>query len=82
MIYFTAHTINCVCHSMRTMFRVLGIYNFEPITKCIAHIISARLQIEIKRNNTLYQKYRRSLSLHYAIFGSGKKLPYPNLHCM
>ena len=28
MIYFTAHTINCVCHSIRTMFRVLGMYNF------------------------------------------------------
>ena len=28
MIYFTAHTINCVCHSIRTMFRVLDIYNF------------------------------------------------------
>ena len=27
MIYFTAHTINCVCHSIRTMFRVLGINN-------------------------------------------------------
>ena len=28
MIYFTAHTFKCVCHSIRTMFRVLGIYNF------------------------------------------------------
>ena len=26
---FSAHTINCVCHSIRSMFRVLGIYNFE-----------------------------------------------------
>ena len=25
---FSAHTINCVCHSIRSMFRVLGIYNF------------------------------------------------------
>ena len=25
---FFAHTINCVCHSIRSMFRVLGIYNF------------------------------------------------------
>ena len=24
----SAHTINCVCHSIRSMFRVLGIYNF------------------------------------------------------
>ena len=26
--HFTAYTINCVCHSIRSMFRVLGIYNF------------------------------------------------------
>ena len=25
---FSARTINCVCHSIRSMFRVLGIYNF------------------------------------------------------
>ena len=25
---FSAHTINCVGHSIRSMFRVLGIYNF------------------------------------------------------
>ena len=25
--HFTAYTINCVCHSIRSMFRVLGIYN-------------------------------------------------------
>ena len=25
---FSAHTINFVCHSIRSMFRVLGMYNF------------------------------------------------------
>ena len=29
MIYFTAHIFNCVCHCIRAMFRVLGMYNFE-----------------------------------------------------
>ena len=29
MIYFTAHTFNCVCHCIRAMFRVLGMYNFD-----------------------------------------------------
>ena len=29
MIYFTAHTIKCVCHCRRVMFRVLGMYNFD-----------------------------------------------------
>ena len=28
MIYFTAHTFQCVCHCRRAMFRVLGMYNF------------------------------------------------------
>ena len=25
---FSAHTINCVCHSISSMFRILGVYNF------------------------------------------------------
>ena len=28
MVHFTAHTINCVCHIISSMFRVLGMYNF------------------------------------------------------
>ena len=28
MIYFTALIFKCVCHCIRTMFRVLGVYNF------------------------------------------------------
>ena len=34
MIYLIAHSFQCVCHCIRTMFRVLGVYNFgyrEPI---------------------------------------------------
>ena len=27
---FNCIQINCVCHSIRSMFRVLGIYNFSP----------------------------------------------------
>ena len=26
---FYAHTMKCVCHSIRSMFRVLGVYNFD-----------------------------------------------------
>ena len=33
MIYFTAHTFNCVCHCIRAMFRVLGMYNFDNRSK-------------------------------------------------
>ena len=37
---FSAHTINCVCHSIRSIFRALGMYNFglmlenEKVFKC------------------------------------------------
>ena len=31
MIYFTAHTFNCVCHCIRAMFIVLGMYNFAVL---------------------------------------------------
>jgi len=37
---FYAHTINCVCHSIRSMFRVLGIYNFGFSIKCFTDIFS------------------------------------------
>ena len=33
MIYFTAHTFNCVCHCIKSMFRVLGVYNFALCMK-------------------------------------------------
>ena len=35
----TAHTINCVCHSIGSMFRVLWIYNFEIILKTYLWLI-------------------------------------------
>ena len=30
-----AHKINCVCHSIRSMFRVLGMYNFGLVRKVL-----------------------------------------------
>ena len=32
---FSAYTIKCVCHSIRPMFRVLGIYNFGGMEKAL-----------------------------------------------
>jgi hypothetical protein len=32
---FSAHTINCVCHSLRSMFRVLWVYNFDQNIKLV-----------------------------------------------
>ena len=37
-LIFSAHTINCVCHSIRSMFRVLGIYNFGGMVNYILDI--------------------------------------------
>ena len=34
---FSAHTINCVCHSIRSMFRVLGIYSFASQPNHTSH---------------------------------------------
>ena len=36
MIYFTAHIFNCVCHCIRAMFRVLGMYNFDFSKKSLS----------------------------------------------
>ena len=32
---FSEHTINCGCHSIRSMIRVLGIYNFGAGAKAL-----------------------------------------------
>ena len=45
---FSAHTINCVCHSIRSMFRVLGIYN-------------SALTIN---KNTIYHQKKKKASKH------------------
>ena len=35
--HFTAHTFNCVCHCIKSMFRVLGVYNFGYQLKSTAN---------------------------------------------
>ena len=45
MIYFTAHTFKCVCHCIRSMFGVLGVYNFALASKMGQ--IKKRIQIII-----------------------------------
>ena len=42
--HLTAHTIDCVCHSIRSMFKVLGMYNFAPGFKKIVLIIVGLLK--------------------------------------
>ena len=45
--HFTAYTINCVCHCIRSMFRVLGIYNFEQ-PQIYAYL--AKINISLLKN--------------------------------
>ena len=47
---FSAHTINCVCHSISSMFRVLGMYNFG------VHLKDAAVSLEFKFNEGLFQQ--------------------------
>ena len=58
MKHFTAHTINCVCHSIRSMFRVLAIYNFglsitqsDMIKDCEIDYSSLRMSSRKLQNN-------------------------------
>ena len=53
----TAHTFNCVCHSIRSMFRVLGIYNFDCSLKSV--------QLLLKKNIHIIFNFRK----HGDVFG-------------
>ena len=39
---FSAHTINCMCHSIRSMFRVLGVYNFAFDQEFVKEIVNCQ----------------------------------------
>ena len=45
---FSAHTINCVCHSIRSMFRVLGIYIFDKVFHNFGMIFSTNMWLDGK----------------------------------
>ena len=53
MIYFTAHTFNCVCHCIRAMFRVLGMYNFDlhPTIEKPQKVVVFRLILFVKKES-------------------------------
>ena len=62
---FSAHTINFVCHSIRSMFRVLGIYNFEHSHKQGRKV--QKLEYEKGRNHDyLCAKYQKQFPLNNA----------------
>ena len=57
---FSAHTINCVCHSIMSMFRVLGIYNFAGGLKIelAKKVLPLFLYQTIKMDATICGMYR------------------------
>ena len=59
---FSAHTINCVCHSTRSMFRVLGIY-----------ISAGDHEVFSKRSNNSVEMYFE-IALSYSLTGTGARL--------
>ena len=58
--YFTAYTINCLCHIIRLIFRALGIYNFRNTEiETYVYILRNKIKIiyvEITNNNLLKQQ--------------------------
>ena len=64
MIYFTAHTFKCVCHCIRTMFRVLGVYNFGPRASFSGGDIPNKTQLTLGRvlaaAKVIYTKYYKN----------------------
>ena len=47
VIYFTAHTIECVCHCIKSMFRVLGVYNFGSFTNYADKLLAFFDQLQL-----------------------------------
>ena len=70
--YFTAHTINCVCHSIRSMFRVLGIYNFVQCLNFMS-ILESYLHFTtfctLKKVFPIYKEYDDQKEISYRKVG-------------
>ena len=51
-LIFSAHTIKCVCHSIRSMFRVLGVYNFDKAQQVQKYALNSQIQaLQILKND-------------------------------
>ena len=79
MIYFTAHTFNCVSHCIRLMFRVLGMYNFGVVLGCeiyswltisIFFDLKQPLQPQIKQKKIKIQGVFAKLTREYRVKNS------------
>ena len=88
--YFTAHTINCACHSRQSVFRVLGIYNFEKSMQFQCAINYNQLKPRMNylictlifdfRNQNLFPTLGNSQVLSNLILFSNRHPEYSELH--
>ena len=46
---FYAHTFKCVCHSIRSMFGVLGVYNFEARAEIKKYFVGFLVQMRTRK---------------------------------
>ena len=63
IIHFTAPTINCVCHRIKSMFRVLGVYNFAGSSKRAPRILIFSIAMGAE-----YLFYMKSIETHARAF--------------
>ena len=75
---FSAHTINCVCHSITSMFRVLGLYNFgngiNSVQKAVNFTIPAKKDNENIRPEFSDQKVDYLWSVKLSEIGLSNQL--------
>ena len=62
---FSADTINCVCHSIRTMFRALGVYNFVLKFDCFIGAISKAIEINSKHFEEFFYIIVKSQNINF-----------------
>ena len=67
IIYFTAHTIKCVCHSIRSMFGVLGLYNFG---------ITPQKNQEFPKHSRITKKFPRFWKYPISYIALGGQKPF------
>ena len=54
---FSADTINCVCHSIRSIFKVLGMYNFDTLMEKLRRKKSRVSEIDVLVQKQLYNEW-------------------------
>ena len=76
---FSVHKINCVCHSIRSMFRVLSIYNFGytvEICRC-HHFKGLMADLNVTSPKSSLIDYRKVVSNHFVVLLRANTVSFP-----